>query len=129
MLDGDGIGPVNNLVVMSEVAPATAPPGRSLVSVTVLGARIDASLEAEVVGQLEGWFGDAVHDWRLLRRDVIERALPDQRPPRPGRATARLERGIYVCGDHRADGSINGAMASGRAAAEALLDDLGLAKP
>ncbi len=41
----------------------------------------------------------------------------------------RLGRGLYVCGDHRADGSINGAMASGRDAAAAVIADLGGSAP
>ncbi|MGD8439615.1 MAG: NAD(P)/FAD-dependent oxidoreductase [Holophagae bacterium] len=125
VLNGDdGAGPVNNLVVMSEVAPDTAPDGRALISVTVVGTPNHATLEADVRRQLEGWFGAPVSRWRHLRTYAIERALPDQRPPRPDRPSPRLGRGLYVCGDHRADGSINGAMASGRDAARAVIDDL-----
>jgi phytoene dehydrogenase-like protein len=124
VLNGDGRGPVNNLVVMSEVAPETAPPGQALISVTVLGARAPDSLDPEVRGQLEEWFGGQVGRWRHLRTYVIEHALPDQRPPRPAPRSPRLAPGLYVCGDHRADGSINGAMVSGRKAAEAVIEDL-----
>jgi phytoene dehydrogenase-like protein len=126
VLNGEGGGPVNNLCVMSEVSPEYAPAGRSLVSVTVLGSEDRGDLEAAVRAQLRGWFGPAVDGWRLLRSDRIERALPDQSPPTPetGMLSPRLGNGRYVCGDHRADASINGAMASGRAAAAAALDDL-----
>jgi predicted NAD/FAD-dependent oxidoreductase len=98
--------------------------GRSLISVTVLGTPDHGTLEADVRRQLAGWFGAPVSGWRHLRTYVIERALPDQRPPRRSPRSPRLASGVYVCGDYRRDGSINGAMASGRDAAEALVDDL-----
>jgi predicted NAD/FAD-dependent oxidoreductase len=41
-------------------------------------------------------------------------------PERP----VRIRPGVYVCGDYRDNASINGAMVSGRRAADALIDDL-----
>ncbi|MDJ0974875.1 MAG: NAD(P)/FAD-dependent oxidoreductase [Planctomycetota bacterium] len=131
VLDGDGKGPVNNLCVPSAVSPAYAPKGRSLVSVSVIGhtGEPEAELLERVRHQLEGWYGDAVQGWRLLRSYKIPHALPTQpvgaldpsaRPP------ARVDEGIYVCGDHVENASINGAMVSGRRAAETLIEDLGL---
>jgi len=35
----------------------------------------------------------------------------------------RRRPGLYVCGDHRRTGSLNGAIAAGRAAARAVLED------
>ena len=126
VLNGEGSGPVNNLCVMSELSPACAPAGRSLVSVTVLGSEGRSDLEGAVRAQLRGWFGAAVDSWRLLRSYRIERALLDQSPPTPETGTGPLRLGNrrYICGDHRADASINGAMASGRAAATAVLEGL-----
>jgi len=52
--------------------------------------------------------------------------LPDQSPPQlatPQRPV-KLRPGIFVCGDHRDNASINGALASGRRTAEAVLSDL-----
>lgn len=120
VLDGDGQGPVNNLCVPSEVAPTYAPRGRALVSASVLGPAAD--LEA-VSAQLRGWFGRAVDSWRHLATVSVPRALPAVP------AGARLERapriagGLYACGDHREHPSLNGAMASGRRAAAAVLAD------
>ena len=36
----------------------------------------------------------------------------------------RLRPGLYVCGDHRDNGSIDGAMTSGFRAAQAVMEDL-----
>ncbi len=100
---------------------------KSLVSVTVLGTENDSDrLLAEVREQLGEWFGTAVQDWRHLRTYSIPYALPAQSPPAlnvPERPV-RWQSGIYVCGDHRDNASIQGAMVSGRRAAEAVLKDL-----
>jgi hypothetical protein len=53
----------------------------------------------------------------------IEAALPAMPPPLRMRRPVRLGAGRYVCGDHRDTGSIQGALVSGRRAAEAVLTD------
>jgi phytoene dehydrogenase-like protein len=125
VLGGSSRGVINNLVVMSEVSPAYAPEGRSLVSVTVLGnpARDDRSLETMIRGQLKRWYGRLTKEWRLLRIYRIEHAQPIA-VPQHLRTQTRLEPGLYICGDHRATPSIQGAMESGRLAAESLLRQL-----
>ncbi|MBZ4330433.1 MULTISPECIES: NAD(P)/FAD-dependent oxidoreductase [unclassified Corallococcus] len=128
VLDGEGRGPVNNVAVMSEVSAAYAPPGQALVSVSVVDDAGGAdSLEARVRAQLTEWFGAAVSAWRHLRTYTLAEALPAQPPSalvEPHRPV-RLAAGLYVCGDHRENASIDGALASGRRAAEAVLQDLG----
>ena len=128
VLDGEGEGPVNNLCVPSRVSPEYAPPGWDLVSVSVIdGGREGDEMEQVVREQLRGWFGAQVADWRHLRTYRVPHALPAQAPPAlasPERPV-RLGDGVYVCGDHRDNASIHGAMVSGRRAAEAVLRDLG----
>ncbi|VTT96501.1 amine oxidase : Amine oxidase OS=Cystobacter violaceus Cb vi76 GN=Q664_38845 PE=4 SV=1: Amino_oxidase [Gemmataceae bacterium] len=127
VLNGEGRGPVNNLCVPTAVAPTYGPAGSSLVSATVLGTPPDEDrLRAEVREQLAVWFGSAVDDWRHLRTYRIPYALPRQVPPalaEPERPV-RWQPGVYVCGDHRDNASINGSMVSGRRAAEAVAADL-----
>ncbi len=126
MLADDPEQPVNNLCVMSEVSGGCAPSGRALISVTVadLPATNDDELDRAVRRQLDGWFGSQVADWRLLRVYRIRQALPAMDPPLSDPEPARIGAGLYLCGDHVADSSINGAMASGRRAAAAVLEDL-----
>jgi len=128
VLNGEGHGPVNNLCVPSVLAPSYAPGNQHLVSATVLGvsSQDDISLQAEVRDQLTGWFGPEVRSWRHLRSHRIPYALPRQVPPAlsPSERPVRWQSGTYVCGDHRDNASIQGAMVSGRRAAEALLKDL-----
>jgi phytoene dehydrogenase-like protein len=129
VLDGDGQGPVNHLCVPSTVAPAYAPPGAALVSAAVLD-RPDLprgpDLEAAVLGQLADWFGSAVVGWRHLATYHIPHAQPAQPPGTldPPERPVRLRPGLYLCGDHRDNASINGALTSGRRTADAVLEDL-----
>jgi phytoene dehydrogenase-like protein len=125
LLNGEPTGPVNHIAVTTEVAPGYAPSGMSLVSATVLGVYPDdVPLLSTVRFQLASWFGDEVDAWRHLRTYVIERALPDQRPPVPRSQPSRLEPGIFVCGDHVTYGSLDGALASGRRAAAEVAEHL-----
>ena len=130
VLDGDGDGPVNNLTVMSTVSPYYAPAGQALISVSVVGnpSQPDAEIETRVRAHLRRWYGEAVEAWRHLKTYRILHAQPAQPPSAltPPERPARLADGLYVAGDHRTNASINGAMVSGRRAAEAVLEDLGI---
>jgi phytoene dehydrogenase-like protein len=121
-LNGTGRGLVNNVCVLSDVAPGYAPPGQALVSISVLGAPAIPDLEKQVLAELEPWFGPEVRGWRHLRTDRIERALPEQPPISgpPGSSFREID-GIFVCGDHLTSASIEGAIVSGLRTADALL--------
>lgn len=127
VLNGDEAGPVNHLCVPSVVAPNYAPRGRALVSASVLAPRChedDERLDRSVRTQLEGWYGPGVHDWRLLRVDRVDEALPKQEPGifAPAVRDPHHGSGRFVCGDYRDLASLQGAMASGRRAAEGVKD-------
>jgi hypothetical protein len=126
LLDGDGHGPVINLCVPSRVANGYAPAGRELISASVLGdpAEDDAELDGAVRAQVREWFGtEDVGQWRLLKIYRIRWAQfaqpPSVRAPVDHPVTAGP--GLFVCGDHVENASINGAMRSGRRAAEAVM--------
>jgi len=126
-LNGDGAGPVNNFAVMSQVAPSYAPPGKHLISVSVLGTQelTDVQLSGFVIAQMKNWFGEVARSWRFLKSYKIPHAQPQQYPGalEPPERSVRVRSGIYVCGDHRDNASIHGAMMSGRRAAEAVIQD------
>jgi phytoene dehydrogenase-like protein len=128
VLNGDGAGPVNNFAVISQVAPSYAPAGKSLISVTVLGTQqlTDQQLGGFIIAQMKNWFGPIASSWRYLKSYRIPHAQPQQFPGalEPPQRPVRVRPGVYVCGDHRDNASINGAMLSGRRAAEAVLADL-----
>lgn len=126
MLNSDNNGLVNNVVVMSAVAPSYAPPGAALLSVSVLGTPTldDSSLVQAVQEELTPWFGSEVQQWQHLKTYRIAHALPVQEPPAldPPEKPSRLESGIFICGDHRGHASIQGAMHSGTRTAYAVAD-------
>lgn len=128
VLGADNDGPVNNLCVPSVVAPSYAPAGAALISASVVGmpTTSDADLERQIRNQLAGWFGSAVERWEHLRTYRIARALPVIEPRwTPGSdRPVQIRSGVFLCGDHRESPSIQGAMASGRRAAEHVLADL-----
>ncbi len=125
----DDPGPVNHVCVPSVVAPSYAPRGRHLVSATLIGHRAedDAGLDQAVRTQLGDWFGAAaVGRWQLLRVSRVPFSLPRTLlGESAATAAVRRARGVYACGDHLETPSINGAMRSGRRAAEAVLADRG----
>lgn len=132
VLDGEGGGPVNNLAVMSNVSAAYAPDDRALVVASVIGnpSQPDAEVERRVRAHLRRWYGEAVDGWQHLKSYRIVHAQPAQPPTAlsPPERPARLSDGLYLAGDHRTNASIDGAMRSGRRAAEAVLSDFGFGR-
>ncbi len=121
-INGSGAGLVNNVAVLSDVAPHYAPAGQALVSVSVLQhvQSDDRTQAAQVQAELGEWFGPTVGQWRWLRTYRIPHALPvrmplERRPPTP------LRPGVWLAGDVVDSASIQGAMESGERVAEALL--------
>jgi phytoene dehydrogenase-like protein len=127
VLNGGSKGVINNLVVMNTLHPGYAPEGEFLVSVTTLGnqTRDDQTLLNMVRAQLKRWYGLVALEWRLIGLYRISHAQPVVFPMEWIKET-RAGAGQYVCGDHRSTPSIQGAMMSGRLAAEALLADAGI---
>ena len=123
VLDGRNSGPALNVAVMSNVAPTYAPPGQHLIAAALPGVT-DGDLESLVRAQLRGWWGEQVDAWRHLRTYRIAHGQPDQSPPFAPKQRVALGHGMFVCGDHRDTGSIQGALFSGRRCAEAVLDHL-----
>jgi protoporphyrinogen oxidase len=128
VLNGHGSGPINHLAVMSQVVHSYAPQDKSLISVTVLGTQqlTEAQLGGFIIAQSRNWFRDSARSWRFLRSYRIPQALPQQFPGalEPPERPVNVGRGVYVCGDHRDNATIQGAMVSGRRAAEAVIADL-----
>ncbi len=120
VLDGDREGPALNVAVMSNVAPEYAPAGSALVVAACPGV-CDEGVHVAVREQLRRWWGPQVEGWEHLRTDAIAHAQPDQSPPLHPKMAVSLGDGLFVCGDHRDTGSIQGAMYSGTRCAQAVL--------
>jgi phytoene dehydrogenase-like protein len=108
-----------NTAVLSEVSSAYAQDGRALISSSVLG---DASgREPDVRARVGELYGTDPSGWEYLASYPVPGALPAMPAPIPLSQGTRIDPGRYVCGDHRATGSVQGAMASGARAARELL--------
>ncbi|WP_405915265.1 NAD(P)/FAD-dependent oxidoreductase [Streptomyces sp. NBC_00728] len=112
-----------NTCVLSEVVPGYAPPGMSLIATSVLGQDQEGR-EAWLRDALAEVYGTDTASWDLLTVRTVPDALPAMPPPQPLGRTSRVAPGRYVCGDHRATGSVQGALASGARAAREVARDL-----
>ncbi len=121
-LDATG-GPVANTVLLTAAAAGYSPDDRPLVSSTVLGAPIP---EPDVRRELARLYGTSTDGWQHLHTAEITRALPAFRPGWPVRREVALGDGVFVAGDHRDTPSTQGALVSGRRAAQAVLAHLGV---
>jgi phytoene dehydrogenase-like protein len=126
MLNGDGNSPITNLCVPSLVCSNYSPPNQHLLSVSTVHDGTDRASSSDVRSTLKSWFGDRVDRWTSLATYDIPHALPARYPEEPSGRSPRLESGTYVAGDFCDTPSLNGALASGRRAAEAVVEDVGL---
>ncbi len=125
-VDGDHRGPVVNSIVISNRATSYSPDDRSLIATTVLGEAGDQATERAVLAQLQHVYGQSTRWWELMRRHVVPHALTAMPVPLESRLPVTLAPQLVVAGDHRDTASIQGALVSGRRAADAVLADLGL---
>jgi phytoene dehydrogenase-like protein len=105
-----------NVAVMSDVAPTYAPPGRRLIAASAVGLHDSGDAEHWAREDAARMLNVAPGELELIAHYPIAAALP---AVRIGRSPA-VSSGIVLAGDHRQGPSINGALASGRRAAEIL---------
>ncbi|MET9776001.1 NAD(P)/FAD-dependent oxidoreductase [Streptomyces sp. NPDC006367] len=128
LLDADRGGPVAHTAVVSQVDPSRAPAGRALVSSTVLGPP-PSDVDTAVRIHLARLYGTSTARWETLAVRHTAEAVPAMRPPHDPQRPVRLLAGLYVCGDHRDAGTVQGALHSAHRAAAAILTDLGAGRP
>lgn len=118
LLDTEG-GPVANSVVMTNAAPTYGSDGRALIASSVLAPEPlpDAVLRAT----LARLWGVGTATWEEVAVTRVPAALPALPGGSPLRKPVRLTEGLYVAGDHRDTPSSQGALVSGRRAADAYL--------
>ena len=120
VLSSEEEGPISNLAVLSNLSSFYAPRGQALISVSVIGSHQDvAALRLAVMRQLREWYGASVEHWREIRHYRIDNALPRQESLPPAKPQSR--EGIFLCGDYLENGSLNGALLSGRRVAESVI--------
>jgi len=118
VVDGNNRGPVINTVVMSDISKDYAPSGQNLVSTTT-----DLSAtESDVRRHLSTLWQVSTHDWQMIAKYEIPAALPIQNVGRSLSQTMKISEHHFVAGDHRTVPSQQGALFSGRLAAQLILD-------
>ena len=138
--------PINNVCFPTAVADGYAPRGKGLCSVSVLESVLENNDSADVLDkcvriELSKWFPDYKNDimdakkWELKGIYDVTNAQPGQlkgkypaninggRNPNVYRGTT-LPQGLFVCGDHMATASLNGALESGEIASAAAISIL-----
>jgi phytoene dehydrogenase-like protein len=118
VVDGQNRGPIINTLVVSDISADYAPAGSHLVSTTTdLGIT-----ESDVRRHLSIIWGTSTHDWQLVAKYEIPAALPIQSIGRALTQSVKISDDLFVIGDHRAVPSQQGALFSGRLAAELILN-------
>jgi len=118
LVDGQKRGPVMNSVVMSDISMSYSNSALSLVSSTSgLGVT-----ESDVRRHLTLMWGCDTREWQLVSKYEIPSALPIHIPGKALSQPIKISENIFVAGDHRSVPSQQGALFSGKLAAQLLLN-------
>jgi Flavin containing amine oxidoreductase len=119
LIDGQARGPVINSIAISKMVESYAPQGKTLLSSTT----IDVASESEVRRHLALMWGRSTTQWSLIAKYEIPKSLPIFGVGSAGAQSAKLSARVFIAGDYRTAPSQNGALLSGRLAAQELLGD------
>ncbi len=119
-LDGSDDAVVNNFSVPSRIQRSYAPRGMHLLSATAIAPNVPSSIEvreylAEQLDLKKSWL-------TFIKRYHISHALPSQKDPPPIEIVSY--NGLFIAGEAVSSPSINDAVASGKAAAKAVIESL-----
>ena len=118
VVDGQKRGPIINSVVMSDISPNYSPQNQNLVSTTT-----DLNVtESDVRRHLAIVWGTSTHEWAFIAKYEIPAALPIHNVGRALSQSMKISDHHFVAGDHRTVPSQQGALFSGRLAAQLILD-------
>lgn len=117
LLDGENRGPVINSIVISNLVSTYSPAGRSLMASTTL----ELASESEVRRHLALLWGVPTSSWSLIAKYDIPKSLPIFAAGNQRAHSMQFAENIYVAGDYQSAPSQNGALLSGRLAAQELL--------
>jgi phytoene dehydrogenase-like protein len=118
VVDGQRRGPIINSVVMSDISSNYAPHGQHLISTTT-----DLNVtESDVRRHLAILWGVDTYAWQFVAKYEIPAALPIHNVGRALSQSIKISDHHYVAGDHRTVPSQQGALFSGRLAAQLILD-------
>ena len=119
IVDSQNRGPVVNSMVISNMMPDYAPPGKNLISST----SILPATESEIRRHLAILYGCDTRNWKLVAKYEIPSALPLAGLDNAPASGAHVRDSIFIAGDYKSAPSQNGALLSGRLAALSVLVD------
>jgi len=118
VVDGQRRGPIINTVVMSDISSNYAPTNQHLISTTT-----DVNVtESDVRRHLAVVWGTSTHNWQFIAKYEIPAALPIHSVGRALSQGMKINEHHFVAGDHRSVPSQQGALFSGRLAAQLILN-------
>ncbi len=126
VVNGGGVEPIGpqsiiNSVVMTHAAPEYAP-GHTLIATSALGIH---PANRPLLPALATLYSTDTSTWELIGHYPIPHALPTMSPPwtlnQPTTIQSTTNGSVYLAGDYRATSSIQGAMVSGRRAADSVI--------
>jgi hypothetical protein len=117
VVDGHSRGPVINSIAISNMVPRYAPAGKTLLSSTT----IEFASESEVRRHLALMWGTSTTAWSLIAKYEIPKALPIFGVGTTRAQSSKINESTFIAGDYRTAPSQNGALLSGRLAAQELL--------
>lgn len=113
---------VNNICTINKIAPGYSTNKDQLISLSVVGKHALAPQELIqlVRKELSTWFGKETYEWRHLHTRHVQYSLPNQQSVLHSVAKNNylIRKGLYNCGDHILNGSINAAMKTGKEVAQ-----------
>ena len=118
LIDGQNRGPVMNSVVMSDISMDYSQSEMSLISTTT-GLSVT---ESDARRHLSLLWGCDTRDWELVAKYEIASALPIHSPGKNLTQPMKISENVYIAGDHRSVPSQQGALFSGKLAAQLLLN-------
>lgn len=119
LVDGQHRGPVVNSILISNFMKSYAPSGKALLSSTTL----EIASESEVRRHLALMWGSQTSQWSLIAKYDIPKSLPIFPVGNRRAETSKISENTFIAGDYRSAPSQNGALLSGRLAAQELLLD------
>ncbi len=121
---------INNFYLLTDIASSYAPADRSLLSVSILGMPgiREKELILLVTDELKKLLNIDSGDIEFKKLYRVDKALPNVETPVMDLQKKDIDhgQGVYLAGDYLPGGSLNGAMLSGRRAAEVLTEDFEL---
>ena len=104
--------------MLTNAVPSYAP-GMQLISTSAIGIH---ERDLDLVNRLSTMHDTDASSWELVGHYPIQHALPIMAPPHNFNPPA-VSGGVYLAGDYLSSSSIQGAMVSGRRAADTVLSE------